>query len=213
MSTADPNQASAVPPGYWMDANGSLVPVAKIKDIDKDRTRTVKELCEAAKVERSRLAGFKLSAVERLQAFEARSAAEYGVVMRGTRGKGNVTVTTFDGQYKIVRQVQDTITFDERLQVAKELIDQCIQEWSKGSKAEIKALVNNAFQVDKAGKISTTRVLGLRSININDAKWLEAMKAIGDSMQIASSKSYMRFYERDAHTGEYYPISLDVAAL
>jgi len=47
---------------------------------------------------------------------------------------------------------------------------------------------------------------------IDDDQWKEAMKALRDSMQIASSKSYMRIYERDAHD-KYQAISLDIAGL
>lgn len=39
------------------------------------------------------------------------------------------------------------------------------------------------------------------------------MRAIGDSMRIASTKPYIRFYERNDVTGEYTPINLDVAAV
>ncbi|REM31517.1 DUF3164 family protein, partial [Mycobacterium tuberculosis] len=73
--------------------------------------------------------------------------------------------------------------FDERLQAAKALIDECIQSWSKSSNVNLKVLVNDAFQVDQQGKISTGRVLGLRRHDIDDEKWQLAMKAIGDSMQ------------------------------
>ena len=83
----------------------------------------------------------------------------------------------------------------------------------QGSNANIKALVNDAFQVDQQGKISTGRVLGLRRIEIQDEKWLRAMQAIADSMQVASTKPYIRFYERDDASGEYCPITLDVAAV
>jgi len=204
---------NTIPPGYWADANGTLTPVSKIKEIDKDRSRTVEELCNQAKAESARLAGFKLAAKEVFDAFIGRSAAEYKVELRGVKGKGNVTITNYDGRYKIVRQVSDTLVFDERLQAAKVLIDECIQGWSKGSNANIKALVNDAFQVDKRGKISTGRVLGLRRIDITDQKWLQAIQAISDSMSVASTKSYMRFYERDDASGEYFPINLDVAAV
>lgn len=202
---------SNLPPGYWRDANDSLVPLSKIKEIDKDRTRVVEQLCHAAKDQSAKLMAFKTTAMQEVNDFIARSLAQYDVAAGGK--KGNVTLISFDGKHKIVRQMQETITFDERLQAAKALIDQCIQGWSKGSNANIKALVNNAFQVDQQGKISTGRVLGLRSIEIDDEKWLRAMQAIADSMRVASTKPYIRFYERDDASGEYFPISLDVAAV
>lgn len=202
--------ANTIPPGYWQDATGNLVPLAKIKDIDKDRSRTVIELCEQAKLESARLLGFKVTSMQAVNDFVARSLAEYEVKHGGN--KGNVTLVSFDGRYKVIRQMQPTIVFDERLQAAKALIDECIQSWSKGSNANIKVLVNDAFQVDSAGKISTGRVLGLRRLDIKDEKWLLAMQAIGDSMRVASTKPYIRFYERDEATGDYVSINLDVAA-
>lgn len=202
-----------IPANYWPDAKGALFHVSKVKPIDKDRTKVVTDLCEGAKALSAQIAGFKLAAAQAFEEFIARSADEYKVVLRGSKGKGNVTLATFSGNYKIVRQVSDTLVFDERLQVAEQLIGECIQDWSRGSKAEIKALVNSAFQVDKAGKISTSRVLSLNKIDIDDLRWLKAMQAINDSMRVASSKSYTRYYERDERSGEYVPIILDVAAV
>lgn len=203
--------ARDIPAGYWEDANGKLTPVSKIKEIDKDRTKTVQELCQQAEAQSAALLGFKTTAMHAVTEFIDRSLAAYDVQHGGK--KGNVTLLTFDGSYKIVRQMQETIAFDERLQAAKALIDDCIQGWSKGSNANIKVLVNDAFQVDQAGKISTGRVLGLRRLEITDEKWLQAMQAIGDSMQVASTKPYIRFYKRDDTTGEYLPITLDVAGV
>lgn len=202
-----------IPPGYWEDAKGVLYPVSTVKAIDKERSKVVAEVCAEAKDMSSKLAAFKLTVRQHIDEFLNRSAAEYGAAPRGLKGKGNVTLTTFDGRYKVVRQVQDKVVFDERLQIAKQLIDECIHEWSKGSKAEIKAIVNHAFQVDKAGNISTGRVLGLRTIKSDDPKWAKAMQAINDSIQVAGSKAYDRFYERDEATGEYFAINLDVAAV
>jgi Protein of unknown function (DUF3164) len=199
-----------VPKGYWENADGSLVPDALVKPLDKDRHRVVVHLCEAAKRVSAVLQAYKLQSMQEVQDFVDRSLAEYDV--RYGRVKGNVTLVSFDGRYKIVRQMQENIVFDERLQAAKALIDECIHRWAKGSNANIKALVNNAFQVDKQGSVSTGRVLGLRKLEIADEQWAQAMRAIGDSMRVSSTKPYIRFYERN-EAGEYLPISLDVAAV
>lgn len=204
-------QQIEIPKGYWRDANGNLVPTSKIKDIDKLRHQRVVELCEQAKRASEALVAFKLTAMQTFQEFVDASLSEYDVKLGGK--KGNVTLVSFDGKFKVIRQMQETIVFDERLQAAKALIDECIQGWSKGSNANIKVLVNDAFQVDREGKISTGRVLGLRRHEIQDEKWQMAMKAISDSMKVASTKPYIRFYERDDATGAYFPINLDVAAV
>jgi len=121
-------------------------------------------------------------------------------------------MTTYDGKYRLVVAMNDQIAFDERLQVARELIGGCIEKWSEGSRNEIRILVQDAFQVDKAGKLNTARILGLRRLEITDPDWLKAMSAISDSIQVSGSKQYLRFYERDGQ-GEYVQIPLDVAAL
>lgn len=204
---------TTIPAGYWPDARGALFPISTIKAIDKDRTKVVTDLCEEAKKLSSQILAFKLAARQQLDDFIERSATEYKVELRGAKGKGNVTLSTFSGNYKVVRQVADTIVFDERLQIAKQLIDNCILRWSKGSNAYIKALVNSAFQVDKAGKINTGRIFALLNVEIDDEEWACAMTAIRDSMRISSSKSYERYYERVDASGEYVAINLDVAAV
>lgn len=201
---------TTIPAGYWQDANGALIPVSKIKEIDKDRNATVVQLAEAAKNVSASLLGFKLQAMQTIQEFVNRSLEQYEVKTGGD--KGNVTLVSFDGRYKITRQVQDSITFDERLQAAKALIDECIHIWAKGSNSNIKVLVNDAFQVDKAGAVNTSRVLGLRRLAIDDPTWTRAMAAISDSMRVSSSKAYVRFYERD-EAGDYQAINLDVAGV
>lgn len=202
-----------IPPGFWRKANGDLVPVSRIKDLDKERHRVVTQLCEQAKAMQATLAAFKQATGESFDAFIQRSEAEYGVKPRGAKGKGNISLRSFDERYKVMRQIQDTLVFDERLQHAKALVDECIHEWGKGSRPEMKALVAHAFQVDKEGQINVGRVLSLLQYKIEDAKWRRAMDAIRDSTQVAHSKPHTRFYELDEQTGAYRAIVLDVAAL
>lgn len=200
-----------IPPGYWQDANGNLVPESKIKDIDKLRHQVVTDLCHMAQATSASLAKFKLDAMQEVAALVATSLEQYGVRTGGS--KGNITLVSFDGKFKVVRQMQDRIVFGEQLMAAKALIDECVQTWSQGASDNIRVLVNHAFQTDKEGKINTGRVLSLRRLEIKDEAWQQAMLAIADSMQTASTRPYIRFYQRHEATGEYLPIVLDVAAV
>lgn len=199
----------SIPQGYKEDAAGRLVPLSTIRPIDLARDDLVLEIVASARQLSEAIAKFKSSAFGDIAAFVSMSAAEYGVKIGGS--KGNVTLLSFDGRYKIQRAIAESLSFDERLQAAKELIDQCITDWSQGSSPEIRALVNDAFQVDQAGKINTGRVLGLRRLDIKDERWLKAMTAISEAVQVVGSKAYVRVYERVGDSGEYKPIPLDVA--
>lgn len=201
----------SIPDGFRRRADGSLVPESMVSDIDKLRDQTIEALIAQAKLTRQVLIAFKDMAFSDVETFVATSLEQYGVKAGGK--KGNITLTSYDGRYKIVRQMAERLVFDERLQAAKELIDQCITDWSTGSRDEIKVLVNDAFRVDQEGKINTGRVLGLRRLPIKDEAWLRAMQAISDSVAVDSSKPYIRFYERVGGSDTYAPISLDLAAL
>ena len=155
--------------------------------------------------------GFRDDVMGDVAAFVQLSAEQYGAKVGGN--KGNLTLTSYDGRFKVQRSIAETLVFDERLQAAKELIDECITEWTEGSRDELKALINDAFQVDKEGRINTGRVLSLRRLKINDDRWQRAMQAVSDSLQVAGSKAYLRIYVRRDGDGKYEPVSLDLAAL
>ncbi|MFW2176635.1 MULTISPECIES: DUF3164 family protein [unclassified Moraxella] len=195
-----------IPEGYVKNAKGHLVPVDSVKAIDQLRDSTVKDMVVIAKELSEAMREKKEKLFSLFEDFVQLSASEYDTKVGGE--KGNTTILSFDGQHKVQLAVNDNIVFDERLQVAKSLIDECLHEWTKDSNDNIKAIIDNAFQVDKEGKINTRRVLGLRSLQINDEKWLKAMEAISDSIQVTSSKEYIRVYERDSE-GKYNQIPLD----
>jgi hypothetical protein len=198
-----------VPDGYMQDTQGRLVPTEMVKDIDRARDELVRELIAKALPLRRDLATYRQQAMEDIQAFVDLSAERFGQKLGGS--KGNVTLLSFDGEYKIMRAIDDYLIFDERLQVAKLLIDECINEWAADSRPEIRTLINDAFQVDKTGRVNTNRVLSLRRLDIKDARWKKAMDAIGESLQTVGSKAYIRIYQRQADGG-YKQLSLDVCS-
>lgn len=202
---------NAIPEGYRADAKGCLVPETMIKPIDRARDELVQELARQAKGVSDSLRDFKAKVFADINAFVDLSAEQYDVKLGGK--KGNLTLFSFDGAFKVQVAIAEHMVFDERLQAAKHLIDECIIDWSQGSRDEIKVLVQSAFQTDKEGKINTGRVLALRRLDIRDEKWQKAMQAIGESLQVVGSKEYVRFYERIGNTDQYRPISLDVAAV
>lgn len=198
-----------LPSHMLADSKGRWVPKAMIKPLDLQADALVKELAKTAKTTQQILSNFKRQALADVRAHLALAAEEYGTTLGGE--KGNVTLRTYDGSLTVQLAVADRIGFNERLQVAKKLVDDCIDEWLKdGSRDEIRVLVKDAFNVDKKGTINTERVLGLRRLNIEHPVWKLAMKAIDDSIVTESTCTYIRFHERDAD-GKYRAIELDLS--
>jgi len=196
-------------PQYMENAVGHLVPITQIRQIDRERDTLVKEIFANAAEISGVLAGFKKKTLGDIEAFISLSAEQYNAKLGGK--KGNVTLMSFDGSIKIQRSIDEHLVFDERLQAAKALIDECINQWAATSDPKIKTLIGDAFQVDKAGRLNVNRILGLRRLNFEDERWTRAMTAIGESLQVVGSKAYIRIYTRGAE-GEYNPLPLDVAA-
>lgn len=194
-----------------VNAHGLRVPRSKVAPLDLMRDQLVTELFQEALKQSAALASFKGRAMRELKTFVELSGEEYGAHVGGD--KGNLTLFSYDGRIKVVRQMHDRIQFDERLRVAEQLVKDCIRAWSGDANDNTRALVEHAFQVDKQGKISITRILGLRSLNIDDERWKQAMAAIGDSIQVVESKAYVRFYVRVGETNEYRAVSLDMASI
>lgn len=191
---------------YREDARGALVPVSAIRPIDLMRDDLVNELFAAIEPKAQAYAESKQKGIETVRTFVDVSAAEFDVK---PSKKGNVTLTSLDGKRRVLVAMQDVLTFDERLHAAKALIDQCLEEYSIGANANLKVIVQQAFDVNKEGNISTAKVLALRSYNIQDEKWQRAMRALTDSLTVHVSREYIRLYRRDEASGEYVRVDAD----
>ena len=196
-----------IPVGYRRNAAGDLVAEANIKPEHILEDQLVKRLAAKAEELNLELANFRAQALSEIYAYRDLVAAEYGATKGGAGG--NMTLSAFDGSWTVQVAVAKSISFGAELQAAKALIDQCVTRWSEGVNDNLRTLVFDAFQTDKAGKISTDKVLGLRRLNIKDADWTLAMEAISNAVRITGSKTYVRFYRRRGDT--FDPISLDLA--
>lgn len=200
-----------MPKGYMKNAQGHLVPTDAVDDLDKLRDDLVIEAVKRAQELRQDLKEFKDSVLDDISVFVDLAAEIYDTKVGGK--KGNISLLSYDGMYKLQISISDTIVFDEKLIIAKQLIDECIHTWTANSSVNIKALIEHAFQTDKQGNINTGRVFGLMHLKISDQKWIKAMEALKDSISVASSKSYMRLYQRVGNEDKYEQISLDVASI
>ena len=195
---------------YRKDHRGAYIPVEQIREIDLARDELVNE--KAAKIEATQasIAALKDELMGDIAAFVQLSAERYGAKIGGD--KGNITLMSFDGTYKLKRQTSESIGFDEGLRAAKNIIDECLEEWSRNSPVPLRAIVEQAFDVNKEGRINTNAILSLRRLKIDDERWQQAMQAISDSLQTQDSKAYVRLYKRDA-SGKYNAVPLDMSAL
>jgi hypothetical protein len=199
-----------IPEGYKRNAIGHLVPIEQIDEIDRLRDDFVRKAVGQAATVSETLASYKAQLSGDMQAFLDLSSEKYQVKSGGA--KGNVSLMSFDGRYKIIREIAERLDFDERLQAAKALIDECLREWTKYAGSEVRTLIEDAFQVDVKGRINTKRILSLRKLKIEHPTWQQAMVAIGEAVTVTGSCTYYRIYKRDEN-GKYHQLNLDFSGV
>lgn len=194
---------------HMKDAKGRLQPLSTIKAQDQLQDETVRKIIGYAKELSCQVARFKTHTFEDLSDFEALLAQEYEETRGGA--KGNKTFMSFDGCMKVQVQVADAIDFGPELQVAKALVDECLNEWAAEARDELRAIVTRAFNTDKAGQINRAEIFMLLRLEIADPRWKKAMRAIRDAMRVVGSKTYVRCYHRDDFEAPWKPITIDLA--
>jgi aminopeptidase N len=182
-----------------------------VREQDLLRDEVARALAAQALALNTALTTFKARALNDIADLVKIAGERYDVQLGGK--KGNVSVTTYDGGFKIVRSVASLIAFTEELEAAKELINACIDRWSSGANPNIRMLVDRAFRTDTKGQVKTSAVLELLRLETDDEEWRRAMEALRDSIHTTGTATYVRVYQRIGDSDQYRPIPLDLAAV
>lgn len=195
---------------YMADGKGALVPVELIKPQAILEDGQVRKVMGFALALSEQIARFKGHTFEDLGDFDAILAQEYQTTKGGA--KGNRTYRTHDGLFEIEIRIQDQISFGPELQIAKALVDECLNEWAADSRPEIRAIVTKAFNTDKEGRINRSEIFTLLRLDIADERWQRGMQAIRDAIRVTGSKSYIRFWMRDSFDAPRHAVTIDLAS-
>lgn len=194
---------------YMGDSKGGFQPVETIKPQHILEDETVRRIVGYAIPLSDQIGRFKEHTFDDIGAFEAILAQEYETTVGGK--KGNKTLLTVDGLFKVQVQVSDFITFGPELEIAKVLVDECMNEWASTAGPELRTIVTNAFRTDKAGQINRSEIFMLLRLEIEDARWQRGMRAIRDAMRVVGSKTYVRCYQRPRHDAPWQAVVIDLA--
>ena len=194
---------------HIVDGDGAKVPVSVVKPQHILEDELVRSEIGHALALSDQVSRFHAHSFGNIAAFDALIAEKYGATVGGK--KGNKTLMSYDGLYKVTVQVADNVVFGPELQVAKTLVDECLNDWSAGANAELRAVITRAFNTDKEGQINRAALYSLLRLEINDERWKQAMQAIRDAMRVVGSKSYVRFYQRASTDAPWEAITIDLA--
>lgn len=205
--------ASELSANFIRNRKGHYVPIEDVSELDQLRDKTIRSIFDMAAIASEMLHNFKTNGMADIQAFCDLSAEQYGVTVGG--GKGNVTLTTFDGLFQIKVCISDHIDFGEEINAAKELIDACMERWSAGANSNLLAAHKTAFKPGKDGRLKTRAILALRSLKPEPAEpeWDKAMEALDNAIDVTGSTTYLRLYSRPKPTDKFTQLPLDIASI
>ena len=189
--------------------DGALLPIGTVKPQHLMEDELVRQEMGHALALSEQIGRFRAHVHDNIGAFEALIAEQYGARVGGP--KGNKTLMTYDGLYKMTVQVADNVVFGPELQVAKGLVDECLTDWSSSSGDELKAVITRAFALDREGQVNRGALYSLLRLEIEDGRWRQAMQAVRDAMRVVGSKEYVRFYRRSDSAAAWEPVTVDLA--
>lgn len=194
-----------------IDAKGDEVPIRHVKPYDRERDRLARRCLarwEKAHELLRRVQAETAADIERVEAM----AADGRTGSRPLGSKGNFQFTSFDGSIQVSRSARYELSFDERLHVAQEIIEQLIEQKAEGADADLAVMIKGVFKPTSDGLLSKAKVMGLFRWKIKHPRWLEAMDLIRESIESRRGKNLMAVRKRNA-AGLWENILLDVAAV
>jgi hypothetical protein len=182
--------------GLWKNKQGDYVHPDLIPVDKKIEDELVIELVKTADELQAKMSQFKKQAYDKCYSLVDLLLQEYEIDRLSGSDIGSVTFKSFDGSKEVQIQIAKQFTFDAKLSLAKEKIDEFLLAITENSGSEVRTLIIRAFEVQD-GKVDAKQIMSLKSYDIAHPKWLEAMQLIADAIEVVGTKSYIRFKKKD----------------
>lgn len=190
------------------DAQGQTVPLKYVKQYDRERDRLARRCLKRFRDARAALERVYADTLEDIEMLES-LAGKDGKPLGGI--KGNLQFCSFDGLIQVYRMARYEIRFDERLQVARDLIYGVIDAKAQGLDEDLAGLIRQIFEPNADGMLSQSRVMGLFRFKVKSPDWARAMDLIRESIGTKRGKTLIGVQVKPGREGEWQAILLDIA--
>jgi hypothetical protein len=197
--------------GSWINRNGKPVPERNIPKHIKRRDKTVTQIMGIVSKLQARMIADKAKTrklIEQYCKYVANVSDNSDLTP-----EGNIQLSDYANLNQVSLYTNQLIGFDERLNIAKGLINKCITKWSKGTNANLRVIVDNAFKMDKQGNLNRALILQLFQIEIQDKNWKKAIALIKDSIYTKETKQYLKIAKRNSTEDKFQGVTLDMSTL
>ena len=174
----------------YKDARGREVPAAYVPAYDKAKDAAAQAIYESWKKEEAALARLWRQTTARIGKIRELAARRDRVALGK---KGNFSFRSFDGKIEIRHDFARNVMFDERLSLAKELIDKAVEEMSETADSDLRELAAAAFRPrGKNRQLDRSRLHDICRMNIRNANWMKAVELIKAAEVENGRREYLR---------------------
>jgi len=193
------------------DAMGNDVPLRYVGKYDRARdavTRRILKRWEAARAMLERVHAETLADIKEI----AKARGEAGI---DPAAKGNMQVSSFDGNICVSLNQRYEVKLDGRVAAAREMMlayaQNLIKDVGGDDGKALLEIVRQTFEASKTGNLSMARISNLLKMNIRHGDWLAAKQMIVDAMTPEKGKCYIRVERRESRQQDMEAVRLDIA--
>lgn len=171
----------------------------------------VNELVTTAKQLHLEMSEFKNFAIQQLEEFRL-EAMEYGDIRKNS--KGGFSLRNTDGDNKVMYERNTLAEYDERADMAEELLRDFLADMVKKRDAKAYELVTGLLERGKSGKFNPAAIAALLKMEdkYSDERWVKAMKLFKEAYNNRLIAMNVSFYTKD-QMGKDTAIPLTFASL
>ncbi|MCL2103476.1 MAG: DUF3164 family protein [Kiritimatiellaeota bacterium] len=193
------------------DALGQDVPLGYVKPYDRVRDKMVRRIHKRWEAARAVLEKVHAETLADIAAIaKARGDAEMN-----PSEKGNMQVSSFDGNICVSVNQRYEIRLDDRVVQAREKMyvyaRGLVEKVGGDDGRALFEIIKQAFEVTRSGSLSMGRVANLLKMNITHKDWAEAKALLVESMAPEKGKCYIRVERRGSRQQDMKAVRLDIA--
>lgn len=197
----------------YTDPMGQQVPAKYVKPYERLRDKVALAIAKDWQDAEQRLCKLKARTLQLVEQLQEASTQAADVKALGGK-QGYIQFRSFDGSITVRVDNAKRTEFDERLQLAQQLIMEAVRELSEGDhNADLVEIATRAFQPRSSGNLDMQRIRDLRKYNVKHPKWVKACEIIADCERVIGHRRYIRVAIRPDPVSEPRNIILDIAAL
>ncbi|MEA2041159.1 MAG: DUF3164 family protein [Bacteroidota bacterium] len=175
------------------------------------RDKMIREMVEGASQVNEALKMRKEDWMKKMENFKDK-AQKYGDVR--SNSKSGYSLRTSDGNLKVVYEHNSKPTYDERADMAEELLKDFLQDMVKKADQKSYNVILSLMSRNKKGDFTPARISSLLAIkdNYNDERWVRAMSLFEESYSNRTISNSISFYKKDKN-GKDKHISLNLTSV